>query len=69
MAIKAGKNEHWSSFRLHTTLQSLWTAKRFAYGLAPPGFSSLPGAETPQQMHKVLLDHFFPAREPFPPPP
>jgi len=68
-AIKAAKNKHWSSFLLTATPQSLWTAKRFAYGRAQPRFPSLPGAETPQQMNKVLLDHFFPPKEPFSPPP
>jgi len=28
----------------------------------------LPGAETPQQINKVLLDHFFPPKELFSPP-
>jgi len=68
-AIKAAKNKHWSSFLLAATPQSLWTAKRFAYGRAQPRFPSLPGAETPQQMNDVLLDHFFPPKEPFSPPP
>jgi len=68
-AIKAAKNKHWSIFLLTATLQSLWTAKRFAYGRAQPRFPSLPGADTPQQMNDVLLDHFFPPKEPFSPPP
>jgi len=68
-AIKAAKNKHWSSFLLTATPQSLWTAKRFAYGRAQPRFPSLPGAETPQQMNSVLLDHFFPPKDPFSPPP
>ena len=68
-AIKAAKNNHWSSFVLAATPQSLWTAKRFAYGRAQPRFPSLPGAETPLQMNNVLLDHFFPPKEPFSPPP
>jgi len=68
-AIKAAKNKHWSSFLLTATPQSLWTAKRFIYGRAQPRFPSLPGAETPQQMNEVLLDHFFPPKEPFSPPP
>jgi len=67
-AIKAAKNKHWSSFLLAATPQSLWTAKRFAYGWAQLRFPSLPGAETPQQMNKVLLEHFFPPKEPFSPP-
>jgi len=68
-AIKATKNKHWSSFLLTATPQSLWTAKRFAYGHAQPRFPSLPGAVTSQQMNSVLLDHFFPTKEPFSPPP
>ena len=68
-AIKAAKNKHWSSFLLAATPQSLWTAKRFAYGRAQPRFPSLPGAETPTQMNNVLLEHFFPPKEPFSPPP
>ena len=68
-AIKAAKNKHWSSFLLTATPQSLWTAKRFAYGRAQPRFPSLPEAETPVQINSVLLDHFFPPKEPFSPPP
>ena len=45
-AIKTAKNNHWSSFLLAATPQSLWTAKRFTYGRAQPRFPSLPGAET-----------------------
>jgi len=67
-AIKPAKNKHWSSFLLGATPQSLWTAKKFAYGLAPPGFPSLPGADTPQRMNQVLLDHFLPTKDPFSPP-
>jgi len=63
------KNEHWSSFLLGATPQSLWTAKGFAYCRTPPCFPSLPGAETLQQMNEVLLGHFFPPWEPFSPPP
>jgi len=68
-AIKAAKNKHWCSFLLAATPQSLWRAKRFAYGRAQPRFPSLPGAETPQQMNTVLLNHFFYPKEPCSPPP
>ena len=68
-AIKTAKSKHWSSFLLAATPQSLWTAKRFAYGRAQLRFPSLPGAETSLQMNKVLLDHFFPPKEPFSQPP
>jgi len=67
--IKTAKNKHWSSFLLNATPQTLWTAKKFVYARAPPRFPSLPGAETPQQMNEVLLDHFFPLKEAFYPPP
>jgi len=67
--IKAAKNKHWSAFLLAATPQSLWTAKRFAYERALRRFPSLPGAETPQQMNNVLLDHVFPPKEPFSPSP
>jgi len=68
-AIKTAKNKHWSSFLLSATPQTLWTAKKFAYGRAPPRFPSLPGAETRQKMNDVLLDHLLPPKEPFSPPP
>jgi len=68
-AIKAAKNKHWSSFLMTATPESLWTAKRFSSGRAQPRFPSLPGAATPLQMNNVLLDHFFPPKEPFSPPP
>ena len=68
-AIKTAKNKHWSSFYLGATAQSLWATKKFTYGRTPSRFPSLPGAETPQQINKVLLDHFFPPNEPFAPPP
>ena len=68
-AIKAAMNKQWSSFLLSATLQNLWTAKRFASGIAPPRFPSLPGAETPQQMNEALLGYFFPPKAPFSPSP
>jgi len=68
-AIKAAKNKHWSSFLLGAIPQTLWKAKRFTYRCTPPRFPSLTGAETPQQMNEVLLDHFFPPKELFSSPP
>jgi len=67
--IKTAKNKYWSSSLLEATPQNLWTAKRIAYGQTRPRFPSLPGAETPRLMNKVLLDHFFPPKEAFTPPP
>jgi len=68
-AIKTAKNKHWSCFLLSATPQTLYRAKKFAYGQAPTRFPSLPGAETPQQMNEVLLNHLFALKEPFSPPP
>jgi len=68
-AIKAAKTKHWASFLQTATPQNLWTAKRFAFGRAQPGFPSLPGAETPQQMNSVLRDHFLSSKIPSPPRP
>ena len=68
-AIKVVKNKHWSSFLLSATPQNLWMAKRFASGLAPPHFPSHPGAETPQEMNKALMGHFFPPKAACSPPP
>ena len=68
-AIKTAKNNNWSSFLLSATPQTLWTAKKFAYGRAPPRLSSLPGAETLQLMNNILLDNCFPPKEHFSPPP
>jgi len=67
-AITTAKKKHWSAFLLGATPQTLWTAKKFAYGRAPALFPSLPGAETPQQMNEVLIDYFFPPKEQFSPP-
>jgi len=69
MAIKAAKNKHMSPFLLTRTPQNVWTGKRFVFGRAQPRCSSLPEAETPQQMSSVLLDHFVPPKAPFYPPP
>ena len=42
------------------TPQTVWTAKRFAVGRPPPRFPELPGATTPPELNRALLDHFFP---------
>jgi len=59
-AIKKAKRAHSSSFLASATAQTVWTAKRFAVGLPPPRFPDLPGASTPPELNKALLDHFFP---------
>jgi len=40
----------------------VWTAKRFALGRPPPRFPELPGASTPPELNRALLDHFFPGQ-------
>jgi len=59
-AIKKAKRDHWSSFLASATPQTVWTAKRFAVGRPPPRFPELPGASTPPELNRALLDHFFP---------
>jgi len=63
-AIKKAKREHWSSFLATATPQTVWTAKRFAVGRPPPRFPEHPGATTPGELNKALLDHFFPGEPP-----
>jgi len=65
-AIKKAKRDHWSSFLAAATPQTVWTAKKFAVGRPPPRFPELPGASTPVELNKALLDHFFPGRPPGP---
>ena len=59
-AIKKAKRAHWSSFLDSVTPQTMWTAKGFTIGRPDPSFPDLPGASTPPELNKALLDHFFP---------
>jgi len=59
-AIKKAKRDHWSSFLATATPQTVWTAKKLAVGRPPQRFPELPGASTPQELNKALLDHCFP---------
>jgi len=59
-AIKKAKREHWSSFLATATSQMVWTAKKFAVGCPAPRFPNLPGATTPLELNKALLEHLFP---------
>ena len=59
-AIKKAKRDHWSTFLTTATPQTVWPAKRFAVGRPPPRFPELPGATTPPELNRALLDHFFP---------
>jgi len=59
-AIKKAKRNHWSEFLAKATPQTVWTAKKFAVGRPPPRFPELPGALTPPELNKALLNHFFP---------
>ena len=62
-AIKKAKRAHLSAFLATATPQTVWTAKKFALGCPPPRFPELPGATSPMELNKALLNHFFP-REP-----
>ena len=59
-AIKKAKRDHWSAFLATATPQTVGTAKKFAVGRPPPRFPEPPGATTPPELNKALLDHFFP---------
>jgi len=59
-AIKKAKRDHWSSFLASATPQTVWTTKKFAIGCPSPCFPQLPGATSPLELNKDLLDHFFP---------
>jgi len=63
-AIKKGKRDHWSSFLASATPQTVWTAKKLAVGRPPPRFPELPGASTPPELNRALLDHLFPGEPP-----
>ena len=59
-AIKKPKRDYMSSFLATTTPQTVWMAKRFAIGRPPPPrFPELPGASSPLELNKALLDYFF----------
>ena len=58
-AIMKAKRDHWCEFLSKATPQRLWTAKKFAIGRPPSRFQELPGASTPLEINKTLLDHFF----------
>jgi len=61
-AIKKAKRDHWSDFLASATPETVWTAKRFAVGPPPPRLPGLPGATTPLELNKALLNHFFPGK-------
>ena len=65
-AIASAKKAHWSDFLSSATPHSLWTAKRFVFGLPPQRFPDLPEASDPAEVAETLLHYFFP---PKPPPP
>jgi len=59
-AITKAKRDHWSASLASATPQTVWTAKKFAVGRPPPRFPELPGAATPLELNRALLNHFFP---------
>ena len=65
-AIKKAKNSHWSDFFARTTPHNIWTAKKFVAPRKTPRFPNLPGASSPAEINKALLDHFFPPKPELP---
>jgi len=66
MAIASAKKTHWSDFLSSAPPQSLWTAKRFVFGLAPRMFQDLPRASDPAELGQTLLHVLFPPKPPNP---
>ena len=60
-AIKKAKSDHWSSFWASATPQTVWTVKKLAVGRPSHRFPELPGASTPPELNRALLNHFFPS--------
>ena len=61
-AIKQAKNSHWTDFLARTTPNNIWTAKKFVTPRKSPRFPNLPEANSPVEINKALLDHFFPPK-------
>jgi len=59
-AIKKAKRDHWCHFRSTVTPHTVLTGQKSAIGRHPPRFPELPGATTPLELNKTLLNHFFP---------
>jgi len=58
-AIKKAKGDHWSCFQASASPHTVWTAKKLTVGRPPHRFPELPGASTPPELNKALLNHFF----------
>jgi len=63
-AIKAVKSKDWTQFLANVDAQSVWTAKKFAYGQDPDRFPSFPSATSPSTINSALLNYFFPTQWP-----
>ena len=61
-AIKKAKNSHWACFLARTTPHNIWTAKKFVASRKTRRFPELPGANSPVEINKALLNHFFPPK-------
>ena len=66
-AIKRPKASYWADFFTKTTPHNIWKAKQFLAPRKTPSVPSLPDATDPVSIHKALLDHFFPPKNPLPP--
>jgi len=65
-AIKRAKASDSTGFLAKTSLNNMWTAKQLVAPRKTPRFPSLHGPSDPVMINRVLLDHFFPPKDPLP---
>jgi len=65
-SIKSAKASYWVDILAKTSPNNIWTAKQLVVTRKTPRFPSLPDALGPVSIHKALLDHFFPPKDPLP---
>ena len=66
MAVKKAIKFHWADLLAQTTPHDIWTAKKLVAPRKTPRFPELPGAESPVEINKALLNHFFPPKPELP---
>jgi len=65
-SIKTAKASYWADFLAKVSPNNVWTAKQLVASRKTPRFPSLPDASGLVEIHKALLDHFFPPKNPLP---
>ena len=66
-AIKKAKDSHWADFLAKTTSHNIWSAKKFVTPRKTPRFPELLRANSPVEINKALLNHFFLPKPELPP--